>query len=75
MVFLNRDHGHPFHCNDRRIRVVETQLGTEVFIKSLEKELGDRDILDYNELKPISRSVILEFCRKFQLFEILGIFG
>ena len=59
VVIFNKDQEHSSYCRDERIRIVFKDLGTEMFIRSLEKEIEGENTLDYSELKQTSKSVII----------------
>ena len=59
VVFLNKDRGHLFNCEDERIRISHHQFGTESFMRSLDKEIIEKDTFDFSELKQTSKSVII----------------
>ena len=59
VVIFNKDQVRSRYCHDERIRIFFKDFGTEVFIRSLEKEIEVKNTLDYSELKQISKSAII----------------
>ena len=59
VVIFNKDQVRSSYCHDERIRIFFKDFGTEVFIRSLEKEIEVKNTLDYSELKQISKSAII----------------
>ena len=59
VVIFNKEQELSSYCHDERIRIVFKDFGTEMFMRSLEKEIEGKNTLDYSELKQKSKSVII----------------